>query len=418
MALQLMRFTFIHTADWQIGKRFGGLDERLAGRLEEARLDAIDRIAQVASLHGARHVLVAGDVYDAPDLKEKTVRQPLTRMAQHGALTWVLLPGNHDPAGPGSIWSRVRRYGVADNIILADRPEPITLATGVTVLPAPLTAKATRLDPTAWMNEAGADDGGLRIGLAHGSVHGFGSQGECQVLVDPARVDAARLDYLALGDWHGTKQISERCWYAGTPEPDNTTNNAKGQVLVVTLDRSGTRGERTGITVTPVASGHYVWARVARQIAGAADLVALEREIAELAQPQKRLLLTLRLSGGLQLCEHAALERLRAELDARVQHLDWRETDVTLLGDVDEAQLDQLAGTDGELRAVIARLVELARDDGKQHDGKQRADGERNENGDVGAGASSRSPGRPDPAVARSALLKLLAFARTTGEAA
>lgn len=398
-----MRFTFVHTADWQIGKRFGGFDERLAGRLEEARLDAIDSIAEVAIAHGARHVLVAGDIYDAPDLKEKTVRQPLTRMAQHRGLTWVLLPGNHDPAGAGSIWSRVRRYFTADNIILADRPEPIAVAAGVTLLPAPLTAKATSLDPTVWMNEAGLDDAGLRIGLAHGSVHGFGSQGECQVPIDPARVAAARLDYLALGDWHGTKRITERCWYSGTPEPDNTTDNAKGQVLVVTLEHSGHHEVGAAIAVTPVATGHYVWARMARQIGGVADLVSLEREIAALAQPQKRLLLRLTLSGGLPLADHAALEQLRAELDARVQHLDWRDAEVTLAGAVDDAQLDQLAGSDGELRLVIARLAQLAR-----------AGGDPREDGDAGARADGQT--EPDPAVARTALLKLLAFAREAGE--
>lgn len=400
-----MRFTFIHTADWQIGKRFGGLDDRLAGRLEEARLDAIDRIAQVAGEHGATHVLVAGDVYDAPDLKEKTVRQPLTRMAQHRALTWVLLPGNHDPAGAGSIWSRVRRYGVANNIILADRPEPIAVAAGVTVLPAPLTAKATSLDPTAWMNDAGPEGGGLRIGLAHGSVHGFGSQGECQVPVDPMRVASARLDYLAMGDWHGTKRVGERCWYSGTPEPDNTTDNEKGQVLVVTLDRSGIAEGPAHIEVRAVATGHYVWARVTRRIAGAADFAAIDRDIAGLAQPQKRLLLRLRLSGSLPLAEHAGLEQLRSELDARVQHLDWRDEEVMLSGALDDAQIDQLAGCDGELRQAIARLGELARSGGTPQ--------------------SSSDASRPldqlddhGQAVARRALLKLIALAREAGEVA
>lgn len=399
-----MRFTFVHTADWQIGKRFGGFDERLAGRLEEARLDAIDRIADVARTHGASHVLVAGDVYDAPDLKEKAVRQPLTRMAQHRGLTWILLPGNHDSAGVGGIWSRVRRYGVAENIVLADRPELIAVGAGVTVLPAPLTAKAMTVDPTAWMNEAGLLDAGLRIGLAHGSVHGFGSQGECQVFINPARVGAARLDYLALGDWHGTKRVADRCWYSGTPEPDNTTNNEKGQVLVITLERSGSSGDPSHITVTPVACGHYVWAKLERQISGVADLDVLDRDIARMADPQKRLLLSVRLSGSLALGEQAALERLRRELEPRLQHLDWRDEDVRLAGEIDESILDELAGSDGELRTVIERLAEIARADADAREG-------------VIAGIGAQTVSGLDPAVARTALLKLMAFARDAGEA-
>lgn len=400
-----MRFTFIHTADWQIGKRFGGFDERLAGRLEEARLDAIDRIADVAATHGARHVLVAGDVYDAPALSDKTLRQPLTRMGQHRDIVWVLLPGNHDPAGPGSIWRRVRQIvGGSDRVIIADQPTPIELAPGVVVLPAPLTAKATSRDPTAWMDGAATSDPGLRIGLAHGSAQGFGSEGECQVPIDAGRVDSARLDYLALGDWHGTKRISERCWYSGTPEPDNFTNNPKGQVLVVTLDRGMGQDGRAGVQVTPATSGHYAWARVMRQISGEADLSVLDREIGAVAQPQSRLLVSLRLSGRLPLAGHAALQALKADLDARLQYLDWRDEAVALTGEIDEAELERVAGVDGELRTVIARLSALA----QREDGVLRRDG-------AGQGGNDANAG-PSPAVARTALLRLMAMARAAGE--
>lgn len=393
-----MSFTFIHTADWQIGKRFGGFDAHLAGRLQEARLDAIDRIAAAASAHGARHVLVAGDVYDAPDLAERTLRQALTRMGQHRDLVWVLLPGNHDPGGAGSVWARVRQIvGASRHVIIADKPEPVTLAQGIDVLPAPLTAKATLRDPTAWMDSASNGDAHLRIGLAHGAVHGFGSSGESQIPIDAGRVERARLDYLALGDWHGMKQVSERCWYSGTPEPDNFANNPKGQVLAVTLERQGP-GRRAAVNVRAVTTGHYAWARVERPITSGADIALLDKEIAALSQPQSRLLVSLRLSGSLSLAEHGLLEHLRADLDARLQYLDWRDHAVALSGDVDASDMEALAGSDGELRKVATRLGALAREDA----------GETRE----GGGAA------PAPAVARTALLRLMALARAAGEGA
>ena len=96
------------------------------------------------------------------------------------------------------------------------------------VLPAPLTAKSTSRDPTAWMDAAATPSGSLRIGLAHGSVQGFGSAGEANVPIDPARAKSAGLAYLALGDWHGTTRISERVWYSGTPEPDGFPRQRAG----------------------------------------------------------------------------------------------------------------------------------------------------------------------------------------------
>lgn len=384
-----MRFSFIHTADWQIGKRFGGLDPRLAGRLEEARLDAIDRIAMVAEAHGAGHVLVAGDVYDAPDLKEKTLRQPLSRMAQHGRLTWVLMAGNHDPAGPGSVWSRLRRYSPPGNVVIADRDEPLEIAPGVGLLPAPLTAKATMRDPTRWMDDAATADAVFRIGMAHGSVHGFGSEGECQVPLDADRVASARLDYLALGDWHGMKEIGPRCWYSGTPEPDNFAASAKGNVLAVTLEQAGGSAGSARITVMPVATGHYTWARLEREVRSTADLAALDREIGGLAEVAGRLLVKVRLTGSLGLDGQEAMQTLRADLEARLQHLDWSDRGVALSGGFEAAELAALAAGDGELAAVVARLVALA---------------------------TGGEGGPVPPDVARSALVKLVGLAREAGE--
>lgn len=395
--LQVMRFSFIHTADWQIGKQFGGLDARLAGRLEEARLDVIDRIAAVAEQHGARHVLVAGDVYDAPDLKERTLRQPLTRMAQHAGLTWVLLPGNHDTAGPGSIWSRVHRHSPAGNIVIADSAVAMEIAPGVALLPAPLTAKATLRDPTAWMDEAVTDSARLRIGLAHGAVHGFGSEGECSVPIDAGRVQHARLDYLALGDWHGMKEIGPRCWYSGTPEPDNFANSPKGHVLAVALEYSGGAAGAARIAVTPEATGHYTWARLERDIRSEADIRALDREVAALGETSSRLLIRLRLAGALPLDALEALQLYRADLDARVQHLDWDDAGVAVSGAFDPAEIAALAGGDTDLGAVISRLAAMARD-----------------SGDTTA-ASGSAAGVVSPEVARTALVRLLQLVREAG---
>ena len=40
------------------------------------------------------------------------------------------------------------------------------------------------------------------------------------VAIAPARARDAGLAYLALGDWHGTREIAPATWYAGTPEPE------------------------------------------------------------------------------------------------------------------------------------------------------------------------------------------------------
>lgn len=385
-------FTFIHTADWQIGKPFGGFDARLAGRLEEARLDAIDRIGELAVARAASHVLVAGDVFDAPDLSERALRQALTRMGNHHAVTWVLLPGNHDPARPGGIWERLARIGTGPHVIIADKPEPIMLGARAVVLPAPLAAKATETDPTRWMDAGGLRDGRFRIGLAHGAVHGFGSQGESAVPIDPDRVASARLDYLALGDWHGLKRIGPRCWYSGTPEPDNFANNPKGHALVVTLAAG------TDPVVEPVVIGRYAWARIKARITGAADLDILGQQIAAQAPQQSRLLVKLELSGSLSVGDHAEFAAWRQIIDSRVQYLSVEDDQLGLTAGLDDSRVRDLIGSDGELQVAAERLQALA---------QQQADG-----GHAEAAPHHRR-------VAQTALVRLLDLARAaSGEGA
>jgi len=58
--------TFIHTADWQIGKPFAGIgDAHKRSLVQQERVEAIKRISGVAQEHGASFVLVAGDLFDS-----------------------------------------------------------------------------------------------------------------------------------------------------------------------------------------------------------------------------------------------------------------------------------------------------------------------------------------------------------------
>ena len=65
--------------------------------LQDARLDVIDTIGRLATSESAANVLVAGDIFDAPEPHDRTVRQALLRVGRHPC-SWWLLPGNHDYA--------------------------------------------------------------------------------------------------------------------------------------------------------------------------------------------------------------------------------------------------------------------------------------------------------------------------------
>ncbi len=353
-----MTVRFVHTADWQIGKPFRNFTTGLAGELAAARLDCIGRIAEIAKKNAAAHVLVAGDVFDGENLGNLEIRRGLERMAAHGTLTWLLLPGNHDPARPGGLWDRIRRIGLPGNVTALTTPEPYALGADAVLLPAPLTTKNPGRDPTEWMDSATSPPGFIRIGLAHGSVQGFGSDGDSAVLIARDRAAKAGLSYLALGDWHGTRSIAADTWYSGTPEPDRFPDNDPGHVLAVTIE-----GQRT-CSVEKIASAKFAWAKASAAVRSTADLTALERSFAGMSVEPARLLIRVALSGSLSLAEHAAVEAWRETWAARLRHL---ELDMSALAVRPAAADFESLGASGPL-VEAARMLSAAADDPRHAD--------------------------------------------------
>jgi hypothetical protein len=217
---------------------------------------------------------------------------------------------------------------------------------GFAVLPAPLTARHTLGDLSAWFDDAATPPGLLRLGLAHGSVQGLLAEGMGETNpIAPDRAQRARLDYLALGDWHGTRRIDARTWYAGTPEPDRFRDNDAGQVLEVRLDGPGAEP-----VVTPWASGTFRWQAWTQRLDGPSDVDLLADRLAGLTASD---VVELDLSGQLDLAARERVERLVGEAAARCRHL-AADLDALVLIPSDE-DLASLAA-DGYVGELLAEL--------------------------------------------------------------
>jgi DNA repair exonuclease SbcCD nuclease subunit len=308
----------IHTADWQIGKVFRFVDQATMGVLQEARLEAISTIGRLAQEHAAPVVVVAGDVYDVATAEDRTLAQPIARMRGFASVEWHLLPGNHDPHQLGGPWDRLLRRTLPANVRVHVEPTPVALAGGAAqLLPAPLCRRRALGDPTAWMDQAPASEGTLRIGLAHGSISAFGSDAHTQPnLIDPTRPERAGLAYLALGDWHGTKRIGPRCWYSGTPEVDDFGVESGGHALLVDIAATGAPP-----AVTPLRTGRFGWRREEVRIDGEDDVEVTSARVRALQDDPSCLLLDLHLEGTLSLAGRELLARTLDDLAAAMRFL-------------------------------------------------------------------------------------------------
>lgn len=210
---------FLHSSDLHLGRPFARFPEDVRGRLRQARMDAIPRLAAIARAGGATHILLAGDTFDSETPAPATLRQALNAMGADPGLGWIVLPGNHDSLAAAALWDRARAEA-PPNVTLALSPAPIPIPGGV-VLPAPCTHRRPGRDLTADLDQP-TPEGLPRIGLAHGGVTDFSaSEDGAPAIIPPDRAARSGLAYLALGDWHGRLQIGPATWYSGTPEPDS-----------------------------------------------------------------------------------------------------------------------------------------------------------------------------------------------------
>ncbi|WP_245198669.1 metallophosphoesterase family protein [Jiella mangrovi] len=346
----------LHTADWQIGKPFGGFDEERRVELRSARFAAVGRIAALARDRAVDAVLVAGDAFDDNTVAERDVNRVLDEMAAYRG-PWIFLPGNHDAAVTGSVWARLRghlsRRGLA-NVVIADEPAAIDLLDGrLAILPAPLVRRHEGADLTGWFDHAETPPGAVRVGLAHGALENrLPEAADAANPIAETRTTTARLDYLALGDWHGfLAEVAPKTVYAGTPEPDRYPSNEPGHVALVEIDGPG---DQPRIERVPVAL--YRWTARSERLDG--DAGGLEATFSTFDDPGKTLL-KLTLAGSLSLRERVRLEETIAHWRDRFFSLDIRDDD--LFDEPDEDDLDKI-DLSGFVRTAIEALRAKAAD--------------------------------------------------------
>ncbi len=344
-----MAASFIHTADWQIGKVFGSIGADAAVLLKTQRVKTVHRIAELATERGVDAVLVAGDVFEDNLVSNETVHALIHAMEGFKG-PWVLIPGNHDPSLAESVWHRMRTLGSGANVFITLEPQAIPLAGGrLVILPAVLKRKHEFEDLTATWERINTPAGALRVGLAHGSVEGL-LPGEAEATNPVAADCAARacLDYLALGDWHGTCRISERTWYSGTPEPDRFKDNDPGNVLHVTITAPGAEP-----VVERVRVAHYLWKEIEAVLTDAQDLEPLDARLNELGGPPDQHVIMLTVKGTVDFKTREQFDLLLSRWRGRFT---WVGDDCSqLVAQPTEADLDRI-DTAGFVRAATERL--------------------------------------------------------------
>lgn len=308
---------FLHTSDWQLGMPAAFLaryDDAVPAEFARARLDAVERLGEVAAERGCAFIVVAGDVFDSNSPDPQQLGRAVERLRGLPVPAY-LLPGNHDSLDPSSVYRRPEFAGLAEHGVHVIRDsEPIEVAEGVQLVGAPFRSRTPAADPVAAALSGLDRPAGIRILVGHGQLEGFGGEALIDARALAAAVAEGVVDYVALGDRHGTLEAAPRTWFSGSPEVTDfdDVEHDSGRVLVVDV-AADAAGERT-VAVEPVRVGRWAFRAVDADIASDADLDAFLARLAEL--PDKdRTVVKYSLRGevtiGQKLRLDAALDRFR-----------------------------------------------------------------------------------------------------------
>jgi hypothetical protein len=376
----VMAFRFIHASDLHIGRKFATIPQppngNIRGRLMEARHGTIGRLAQAAHDSGAVHVLLAGDTFDTATPSPSVIRQALSAMGDAQGITWWLLPGNHDNLRDAEpLWDSIRRDAPA-NVVALTEGAPQSMGEAAALLPCPTAFRASASDPSEPLVTMPSEDGKLRIGLAHGGVTDFTETGNA---IAPDRDRTARLDYLALGDWHGRMAVSDRVHYSGSPEQDRFKHDRRGVCLCVTLDGPGATPQ-----VSEIETGTFLWTEVDLPLHPRQDTAAALATV--LPETGRRdMLLRVVATGWSSLPDQVELQCAAERCAPEFAHFDMitdalgTQYDAADLDEIDrggalrlaadglmaEAETETLAQVDRDVAAdALARLYAYVREDG------------------------------------------------------
>lgn len=299
----------LHTADWQFGMRASALGDTGA-RVREERIAAGRRVVEEARNYGVDFILVAGDTFE-DNAVDRVLVQKVADILGACEKPVFIIPGNHDPLVPGSVWEHPS-WKSASNVHVLAEESPVEIPGGV-LFPCPVHEKHSGGNPTAWIPSE--RNGQIRIGLAHGTVEGV-RQDEPDYPIPRDAAQRAGLDYLALGHWHSYATYpgmdgAPYMAYSGTHETTKFGERDSGNVLIVEIAAPGAPP-----TITPVRTGGLDWVSVGAELRESGDLTRV-REQMEAISKAANTIIEITLNGIIMSDDRAELEHLEHLLESR-----------------------------------------------------------------------------------------------------
>ena len=283
----------LHTSDWHIGMTRRHLTDASRAIFLNSRLDAVEKLCDIATTEQVDGVIVAGDIFDSPQLAPSVVL-PLLELLGDVPCPVVLVPGNHDPYHYESVYrSTAFLEHQPDNVHVAEQSAVLDVIPQCELVVGPFTDRFPTENPifTSTRNLPDESATPYRVVVGHGSVNTFApemNEVDNAEVVDVAALEkllaTKNVDYVALGDRHSTTSVGDsgRIWYSGSPETTDfdDVEKASGNALLVELDGDSCE-------VTQVKTGEWRFTTLHGEVRSLEDLHALDAQLQKLPKKHK-----------------------------------------------------------------------------------------------------------------------------------
>jgi DNA repair protein SbcD/Mre11 len=320
----MSKVRFIHAADLHLDSPFKGLKhlpEELFQKVRNSTFRSLERIVHNAVKLNVDFVLIAGDLYDEADRSiraQARLKKQFERLNQAGIIVYVI-HGNHDYLG--NYWSHLE---MPDNVkIFGSEVEELIHQTkeGTKVHLYGFSYDTRHvLDRKIASYPSAAKDGGIHIGLLHGSEAGETTAHEPYAPFTLKELKEKNYHYWALGHIHIRQELSEfpPIVYPGNIQGRHRKETGRKGCYAVTVTDEETKMEF-------IETQEILWEKTTVSLKGISKL-----------------------SQVFDLCR-AEIERLRKEGGTllEIEFLDSEETEVEVLDKIKNGEVLE-AFQDGE----------------------------------------------------------------------
>jgi len=295
-----MPIKILHTSDLHLEAKLDFLGEKS----QEHRKQLIKTFKEVIAKAVADKydlVLIAGDLFDTPFPGEKTKSEVIEsfKTLAENKIHLAVIAGNHDRLEQGSVYLDKRFSEFNPEFIhIFNNPDEVSWVIAgldLTVYGVSLTKQKDNSSPLSKIQAKNAVNAAkdatkdvakdatnnttkntaqtttkYTIALLHGSLD-LNSDSANNPL-NPSELAKMNFNYIALGDWHSTRQVSLKpsIWYSGSPELIHIDQTGAGNFLSIEIDN--------GTKVTPIKIGQKESLKLTLDITGVKTLTDLAQK--------------------------------------------------------------------------------------------------------------------------------------------